>query len=234
MGLNLVLPVTLNTSGKVLIQTVSESHSFLFNSYIITSIGGENVVVDPTEMPQKSVCNINPAAILCTHEHFDHTDVPFTDSYDIPKILYEKGDIRTKDFRIYSIASSHYNDTIDNSNFLIVFEVDGLRIVHMGDIGQNKLTEEQLEAIGKIDIAFMQFENNYSDMSVSNRKGFTIIEQLNPKIIIPTHCFEKGDAMLAQKYGCITEFNNLLEVSKEDLPEKSLCVYRILNTHQYQ
>lgn len=234
MKSNLILPVTVNTTGKVLIQTVSESQSFLFNSYIITSINGESVVVDPTEMPQRSVIDINPAAIMCTHDHFDHTDVTFSDTYDIPKILCEKGDIRTRDFNIYSVASSHFNDTIDNSNFLIVFEVDGLRIVHMGDIGQTKLTEEQLEELGSIDIAFMQFENDYSDMSTSNMKGFHLIEQVNPKIIIPTHCFEKGDAMMKEKYGVITELDNILEISKDDLPSKSLCVYRILNTHRYQ
>ncbi len=54
----------------------------------------------------------------------------------------------------------------------------------MGDIGQNELTEEQLDAIGEIDIAFMQFENSYSRMNLDNLKGFTMIEQVNPRIVI--------------------------------------------------
>jgi hypothetical protein len=56
----------------------------------------------------------------------------------------------------------------------------------LGDIGQTTLAKEQLEKLGNIDIAFMQFENEYSDMSIKNKKGFKLIEQFNPKIVIPT------------------------------------------------
>jgi hypothetical protein len=231
----LVLPLTANDSGKVLIQTVSKSKAYPYNSYIITSVSGESVVVDPTDMPLKSVIHLNPAAILCTHGHPDHTDSIFFQAYDVPEIMYEKKDIETKDFHIFSIQSSHLGDTIaDNSrNVIIVFEVDGLRIAHMGDIGQTTLTQDQLDQLGEIDIAFMQFENSYSSMSVANAKGFTIIEQLNPKIIIPTHYTAKGLKAIEEKYGTITEFDNILEISADDLPETNLNVYRILNTHKY-
>ncbi len=230
----LVLPTTVNNSGKVLIQTVSKNSVYKYNSYIITSINGESVVVDPTEMPKKEIVDINPAAIISTHSHPDHVNNSYNATYDVPKLLFKKGEIDTKDFHIYNISSSHYSDKIDDSNFMTVFEVDGLRIVHMGDIGQTTLTEEQLKDLGEIDIAFMQFDNSYSSMSVENMKGFNLIEQLNPTIIIPTHSNDDCDAKLKEKYGDITEYDNILEISKEDLPEDSLNVYRILNNHIYE
>ena len=115
-----------------------------------------------------------------------------------------------------------------------LLEVDGLRIAHLGDIGQESFTKEQLKELGKIDIAFMQFENNYSSMSLANGKGFKLIEQLKPTVIIPTHYTDAALPVLEQKYGKIAEFTNLLAVSRADLPAKPLTVWRILNTHKYQ
>lgn len=232
---SLVLPLINNTGGKVLIQTVSGSTEHLYNSYIITSSNGEIVVLDPFIMPSKDVININPAAIASSHNHFDHVDPEFTDSYpDCKKVLYSIDDITTKDFHIYTILSSHNGDVIqkDWENYFIVVEVDGLRIAHLGDLGQTHITDEQMEKLGKIDIAFTQFENDYSDMSINNEKGFRLIEQLNPKIIIPTHYWD-SITLMKQKYGKITEFDNLLSIAKEDLPKSYLNVYRILNYHKY-
>lgn len=232
---DLILPITTNNTGKVLIQTVSASATYPFNSYIISSMNGENVVVDATTMPQVKIVDINPAAITQTHGDPDHTDTNFLGAYKVPKLLCEKGEINTKDFHIYSILSSHSNDKLmeSNRNVILVFEVDGIRIAHMGDIGQTKLTEKQLKELGDIDIAFMQFENSYSDMDLTNEKGFNLIEQLNPKIIIPTHYTNNGLMKLKDKYGTITEFKNVLEISKEELPDTKLNVYRILNKHKY-
>lgn len=229
----LVLPVVINNTGKTLIQTVSNNRQYLYNSYIITSSNGENVIVDPTQMPSIDVVDLQPAAIVSTHSHDDHVDPKFTEKYDCSKLLYEEGELKTNDFTIESILSSHTDDNIteDSNNKIIIFEVDGLRIAHMGDIGQTFLTDDQLEKLGQIDIAFMQFENSYSSMTRSNEKGFNIIEQLNPVIIIPTHYLELS--ILEKRYGEITKCENILEISKEDLPEGHLNVYQILNKHIY-
>lgn len=233
---DLVLPVTTNDTGKVLIQTVSGSKTYLYTSYIITSIKGESVVIDATTMPKPEIVEINPVAMMQTHTHPDHSDYVYTNSYDVPKLMSKKGELQVGDYNIFTIPSSHSNDTIveNGSNVIVVVEVDGLRIAHMGDVGQTKLTEDQLKSLGKIDIAFMQFENSYSDMSLENGKGFTMMEQLQPVIIIPTHYSDNALKVLEEKYGVITEVENILEISKDDLPENTLNVYRILNTHKYK
>jgi len=228
-----VLPIVGNSTGKVLIQTVSGSSTYLYTSYAITSIGGETVIVDPTEMPSKAKVDLKPVAILNTHEHGDHIDVRYSGSNKCQKLSSKKGEIKTNDFRIYTVRSSHSGDTPGNSNVLVVLEVDGLRIVHMGDIGQKSLTPEQLAEIGTIDVAFMQFENGYSGMTLANEKGFKIIEQLKPAIVIPTHYGPGALPVLEQKYGKIVEYTNVLAVSKADIPVTPLNVVRILNTHKY-
>lgn len=234
----LVLPVTVNDTGKVLIQTISTAEDNLYTAYIITSSNGESVVVDPYEMPDKKVVNIKPAAIVNTHAHPDHMDSMFNGQYKDAALLSLKlGEVQTKDFHIFNVAASHDEKPIaDNycSDNFIVFEVDGLRIAHLGDCGQTELTAEQLEVLGDIDICFTQFENSYSNMSLENGKGFTILEQVNPKIFIPTHYSENALPIIKEKYGEITEVENILEISKEDLPQDTLNPYRILNLHKYK
>ncbi|NLO10619.1 MAG: hypothetical protein GX129_12250 [Clostridiales bacterium] len=231
----LVLPQATNDSGKVRIQTASISTTHPYTSYVISSVKGENVVVDPTAMPPINVVDFKPVAIISTHPHNDHVDSVFTRSYDCHKLYYEKGEIQTNDFNIYTILSSHSNDIIKeaNQNVIIVLEVDGLRIAHMGDIGQTELTEEQLTDLGEIDIAFMQFENSYSSMTLKNEKGFYLIEQLNPTIVIPTHYSLNALPILEEKYGAITKIENKLDINKEDLPEGPMNVYIISNEYKY-
>ncbi len=231
----LVLPLTTNLSGKVMIQTVSKSTTYPYNSYIITSVNGERIILDPTSMPKKEECDLSPVAIISTHSHPDHIDNRFYNSYECEKLMYKKGEINTEAFRIYTIPSSHNGDTIaENSmNVIVVVEVDGLRIAHMGDIGQTALTEDQLKELGEIDIAFMQFENSYSDMTLDNRKGFNMMEQLKPKLIIPTHYTDKALPLFGESYGNVTEVENVLEIAKEDIPDKTE-IYRVLNQHIYK
>ena len=231
----LVLPLTTNSSGKVMIQTVSKSISYPYNSYIITSVNGESIVLDPTTMPKKEECDLNPVAILSTHTHPDHVDYIFSNAYDCEKLMFKKGEINTNDFHIYTIQSSHDGDTIteDSSNVIVVIEVDGLRIAHMGDIGQTALTEEQLKELGEIDIAFMQFVNSYSSMTLDNKKGFNMMDQLKPKLIIPTHYTDASMPLFEEKYGTITDVENVLEIAKEDIPDQT-GMYRILNKHVYK
>jgi hypothetical protein len=230
-----VLPLLENTSGKVQIQTVAGGSSYKFNSYIITSAEGETIVVDPTAMPSIEIVDLKPAAIISTHMDPDHADSVYTDSYDCQKIISEKADITTRDFHIYSIPSSHLGDVISEnaSNYMVVIEVDGLRIAHLGDLGQKALTEDQLMQLGDIDIAFAQFGNIFSGMNLKNMKGYNLIEQLNPKIIIPTHYSDVNLPVFEEKYGPITAFEDVLTISKDDIPADNLHIYCISNGHVY-
>ena len=135
-----------------------------------------------------------PAAddvLLTTHKHSDHYDSAFADSFPGQKIIMATGDIQLPDVTITAMASAHMpTDPINadtSTNYIFVIETGGLRIVHFGDIGQEKLTDEQLATIGKVDLAITQFSNSYSLMDSTNRKGFNLMDQVTPRLIIPTH-----------------------------------------------
>ncbi|MBN1810660.1 MAG: hypothetical protein JXA14_02370, partial [Anaerolineae bacterium] len=41
--------------------------------------------------------------------------------------------------------------------------------------------------LGEVDIALTQLENSYSEMDIKNKKGFNLMNQVKPKMVIPTH-----------------------------------------------
>jgi len=75
-------------------------------------------------------------------------------------------------------------------------DMAGLRIAHLGDIGQDELTPEQLALLGTVDVVITQFANPYSDMDAVNRKGFHLVEQLAPRLVVPTHLDNPSAALL--------------------------------------
>jgi len=229
------VPQIKNYTGKTIIQTVSKSSLTPTNSFIIISSEGTTVVADPTLMPTPEELDLNPHVVTITHTHSDHNDPQFTDQLKCKKSIATVESFDFNDIHIYSIASSHRGDSINQNtpnNVIYVYEVDGLRIAHMGDIGQDHLTIKQIESLGKIDIAMMQFSNPFSGMFASD-KGFILIEELNPQIIIPTHSNPRSTRKIAKILGKLEILENVLEVSPEDLQDGIRKVIWLKNTLSY-
>jgi L-ascorbate metabolism protein UlaG (beta-lactamase superfamily) len=217
-----------NNTGKTIIRTISRSSQYPNNSYMIISKSGTVIVADPTSV----VDGIKPDVITVTHDHWDHTDPKFIEKNNAARLsLYKPESFTVKEVKVTGIASSHLGNVIGitPNNVIYVFEVDGLRIAHMGDIGQVKLTEEQLAAIGKIDIAFMQFVNSVSGYSFENGLGFDLIEQLKPQIIIPTHSSSDANDKITRIVGAQEKVKGKLVLSKEDLSDGKRKVVLLMN-----
>lgn len=211
-----------NKTGKTVIKRVSIKRNY-GTTFLIISRSGTVIVADPYMMPK----GIKPDIITVTHGHFDHYDTMFvTKAIKNPDVKYSYAGslavIDYKNVRVTSVPSSHdsgYVSKTEPSNVLYVYEVDGLRIVHMGDIGQESLSPDQMRALGKIDIAFMQLVNSYSGMSLENGKGFKLIEQFRPQVVIPTHASPEAVKKLGEKYGDLLEIQDVWAVSADDLKD---------------
>lgn len=192
-GDNKRYPIIDNTTGKTLIERVS-SNDDSDASFLLVTKSGKIVVMDPRDMPDQKLFKITPDIITITHNHGDHNDSAYTTAYtDTANILRgnKVSDLTLDDIHVYSIVASHARDTIIPklpTDMIFVYETDGLRIANLGDIGQSKLTEDQLEQIGAIDILITQLNNPDSALNyLTDTKAKDIIAQLNPKIIIPAH-----------------------------------------------
>jgi L-ascorbate metabolism protein UlaG (beta-lactamase superfamily) len=144
-------------------------------------------VVDPAQFTKQPTAD---DILLTTHLHTDHYYRDFADAFPGQKLTDTTGKIEFPDVTVTGIAAGHNsNDPLlesGGSNYIYVVDIGGLRIAHFGDIGQDALTADQLAALGSVDIAIMQFENSFSGMSAANMKGFNLMDQLKPRLIIPT------------------------------------------------
>jgi L-ascorbate metabolism protein UlaG (beta-lactamase superfamily) len=93
--------------------------------------------------------------LLLTHDHADHNaaDVVGGD----PTVIRAAGTHDSPIGPVVGIASEHdeFAGTQRGSNVIFRFELDGLRIAHLGDFGQPGLRPEQRAALGNVDVLFV-------------------------------------------------------------------------------
>lgn len=210
-----------NDTGKTIIKAISKNKVHPNNSYMIISSEGTVICADPTQCTD----GVKPDIITSTHTHPDHQDANLIRKFPESRVSkWTVESFEVNDVKVYSVASSHNGDNFSEtsfSNVIYVFELDGLRIAHMGDIGQSSLTEDQLTRLGHIDIAFMQF---------SDEKNYDVIEQLKPQIIIPTHSSSDTKSRLEEIVGHYEEVDDMIAISEEDLADGARRVIKIINT----
>ena len=184
-------------------------------------------VHDPNALSSPPTVN---DVLLTTHNHGDHRRLDFVKSFPGKQIDVKTGELKFKGITIRSIASAH-NEGDDfreenGTNYIFIVDIAGLRVAHFGDIGQTALTPEQLKILGKVDIAITQLANPYSDMTTANKKGFNLMDQIKPKIIIPTHIFESACAKIAaEKWIGYNSYKKYLSCNIENLPESTTIIF---------
>ena len=67
---------------------------------------------------------------------------------------------------------------------MFIFNMGGLRVLHMGDFGQSRLTEEQRKAIGRVDVLFIPVGGF---VTIDARQAKMIVEELKPAVVFPMH-----------------------------------------------
>lgn len=163
--------------------------------------------------------------LLTTHMHTDHYFDEFVRSFPGKSITMAAGEIEYPDVKIAAIVSAHLPaDPLEAekaTNFLFLIETGDLRIVHFGDCGQLAFTTGQLATIGTVDLAVTQFSNSFSMMDAANRTGFHQMDQVRPRLILPTH-FDRAALEIA--VGLWTGFyakTRTVTLSPDSIPEKT-------------
>ncbi len=184
------------------------------------------------DISDPSMLSSSPRAqdiLLTTHLHGDHYNEKFTANFPGRQLFVQEGRLDRGDLLVQGIAAKHSEHSWDilkpegGSNYIFLIETSGLRIAHFGDIGQKRLTVEQMEALDRIDVAITQFINPYSQMNLENLKGYQLMEQLNPRIIIPHHGAFNEDAVrqAMDRWNVVCAPGDCLRLSPDMLPEKT-------------
>ena len=197
---------------------------------------GTRVLIDVCDPGKLSSPPIKKDVLLTTHNHGDHRRLDFVKSFPGQQLDVRIGEIKMQDVMIRGIASAHYEGAEfrpeGGSNYIFIVDMGGLRIAHFGDIGQDKLTPEQLTALGQVDIAITQLSNSYSGMNATNKKGFNLMDQMKPRLIIPTHIFEPTCRKMAvNKWTGYNSYKKFISISPEHLPDKTSILFMGQNAY---
>ncbi|MFY9457584.1 MAG: MBL fold metallo-hydrolase [Candidatus Spechtbacterales bacterium] len=147
--------------------------------------GEKTLVVDPfAKFIGLTPPGIQADIVFVTHEHSDHSNVKAIKGDYF--LVNGPGEYEVGGVKVRGIISFHDNEKGAKlgSNTLYLIESEGIRILHCGDLGQERLEEEQLDLIGRVDILMIPVGGFFT---IDARGAVGIINQIEPKIVIPMH-----------------------------------------------
>ena len=168
------------------------------------------------------VPKIKDDIVLVTHNHPDHNNLE--DMNPEAFLINTPGEYEKKGIAIRGISS--YHDKSEGKergmNTIYVIKAEDVTICHLGDLGQEKLDEKQVEEIGDIDILLVPVGGNYT---INYKEAIGVIGQIEPKIIIPMHYKIKdlkveieGPEKFVKELGLTPEKVDKYKISKKFLP----------------
>ena len=155
-------------------------------------IKGKNAVVVVDPFDANAVGLKEPkldADIVCvTHGHPDHSrpDIVKGTGEKEPFVINGPGDYEISGVNIVGVDSFHDDKegAERGKNTIYNITVDDVNIVHLGDLGQKKLTQQQLDGIGQCDVLMIPVGGIYT---IEAKDAPDIIAQLEAKIVVPMH-----------------------------------------------
>src|SRR3989344_3177064 len=159
--------------------------------------------------------------VLSTHDHEDHNNVKAVKgpAGGAPFVITGPGEYEVKDISIQGIPSFHdeKEGKERGKNTIYVIEAEGIRLCHLGDIGQAELTAEQVSKIGNVDILFVPVGGVYT---IAAKGASKIVNQIEPRLVIPMHYFLPN---LKFKLDKVDDFLKEMGVKNEE-PQNKLMV----------
>lgn len=130
--------------------------------------------------------------VTVSHEHEDHNHV--ASALGEPRVLRGLSedlscadiDEVVKGIRFRTVCTCHVDQTPcppDRHNAVFVMETAELSLVHLGDLG-HLLSETQLAAMGQIHVLLIPVGGG---TTIDAEKATRVVEQIQPRIIIPMH-----------------------------------------------
>lgn len=152
--------------------------------FLMTSSKGTRVLADPfDEQVGYELPSVEADIVTTSHDHFDHGYTKIVKGTFLH--VNKPGEVIKDGVHIFGIKT--YHDKTSGSkrgiNIVYIYDIDGLRICHFGDIGHIP-SAQQLAEIGEIDIALLPVGGIFT---VNAAEAYEIIKLLKPQITIPMH-----------------------------------------------
>jgi L-ascorbate metabolism protein UlaG (beta-lactamase superfamily) len=144
-----------------------------------------SVVIDPFDPKMVGIKfpSVEADVVTLSHVHKDHNYIDGVKDYQ--SVIDGPGEYEIKDISILGFSTFHDEEKggVRGKNTIYVYEMDGLRLAHLGDLG-HKLSEDIVEEMGEINILMIPVGGTYT---INAQTAAGIVDTIEPSIILPMH-----------------------------------------------
>ncbi len=163
---------------------------------------------------------------LCTvsHDHHDHNATSMLTGE--PLIWNKAGMHEARGVRATGIPTSHdeAQGAARGANLAFLIEMDGLRLLHLGDLGHLP-TPEQVSAFGKVDVLMLPVGGYYT---IDAAQAVETMRLISPKVTLPMHYrtdFDQDMPIATQEpflrlLGVSPQAHPLMRLTRQDISER--------------
>ena len=155
------------------------------SSFLLEESTGTSIVTDPYEGDYVGIPypEVRADIVTISHGHNDHNAVKAVSGN--PKVIDSVGfwEIDGVDINTLESNHDHHGGTRRGKNLICKFRLDGVDVVHMGDIGE-EIPPELGEAIGPVIVLLIPVGDNYT---IGAEQAKEYVDFLMPDIVIPMH-----------------------------------------------
>ncbi|MGE5626769.1 MAG: MBL fold metallo-hydrolase [Solirubrobacterales bacterium] len=154
------------------------------SSFLIEDSDGRKILTDPfDESVGYEVFKGNTDIVTISHQHFDHNYIK-----NLPpntKVIDKAGFFNIGDIPIEGFPSFHDKEegAKRGENIIFVFEVDGYRVCHLGDLGY-VLSKDEISKLGSIDVLLIPIGGNFT---IDGAEAALLSKEIKSHIVIPMH-----------------------------------------------
>lgn len=144
-----------------------------------------SIVIDPFDNKTGlRIPSLEADILAITHHHHDHNNTATVKGSAF--LVDGPGEYEIKGVFVQGFSAFHDNKEGKERGQITIytFEIEDMKLCHLGDLGQSELTSEQLEEIGVVDILMIPVGGVYT---INGEQAVKIINQIQPRIVIPMH-----------------------------------------------
>ncbi len=159
------------------------------SAFLITARNGTKIITDPyTAGAYDGAVGYKPIhetadIVTVSHEHPDHNDTRQIPGK--PTIIKELVEQTVKGIKVSGLSCFH-DETRGQErgvNTIFTFEVDGIKICHLGDLGE-KLSTGACSNLLPVDILMIPVGGYYT---IDSKTAGEVVTAINPRVVIPMH-----------------------------------------------
>ena len=141
--------------------------------FLLTGADGVRILTDPCDPPTGyKLHDIEADAVTVSHAHHDHNYLAAAAGQ--PAVIDSAGTFDVRGCRVTGVPTWHDPERGKKRgpNLVFVFEIDGLRVAHLGDLGDVP-DAATVDAIGRVDVLLCPIGGYYTIDADEARKTVT-------------------------------------------------------------